>query len=224
VIRAERTRIKICGITAPDMARDAALAGADAIGIVFAAGSARHVDVKVAREIAAAVPPFVEIIAVFSGERGEPEPVSTSRAIGARWVQLHGDHDEGVVEAIGHEVRLARGFLFEPEAVARWDASSGVAALVVDGSAGGGGTSFDHAALASMMQSIRKPVVLAGGLTPANVADAIRTVHPWGVDVSSGVESAPGLKDRDRIRHFVEMVRAADAEILAAAAPRGPRR
>ena len=118
-------------------------------------------------------------------------------------VQLHGNEDEATCEAIavrGHA--LMRGFAFSPEAVRRWDACGAIETLVVDGPRGGSGEAFDHAALAAMMPSLRARVLLAGGLTPANVARAIESVRPWGVDVSSGVERVRGTKDHALIADF----------------------
>jgi phosphoribosylanthranilate isomerase len=192
-------RVKICGVRTPDDARAAAEAGATMVGLVFAEGSPRRIDRAQAEAILAALPSGVEPVALLAD-------AAPDHAVLAWWrgrVQLHGNEDEATCAAIaarGHA--LMRGFAFSPEAVRRWDACTEVDTLVVDGPRGGGGVAFDHAALASMLPGLRARVLLAGGLTPANVADAIRTVGPWGVDVSSGVERVRGTKDHAMIADF----------------------
>jgi phosphoribosylanthranilate isomerase len=192
-------RVKICGVRTPDDARAAAEAGATMVGLVFAEGSPRRIDRAQAEAILAALPSGVEPVALLAD-------AAPDHAVLAWWrgrVQLHGNEDEATCAAIaarGHV--LMRGFAFSPEAVRRWDACTEVDTLVVDGPRGGGGVAFDHAALASMLPGLRARVLLAGGLTPANVADAIRTVGPWGVDVSSGVERVRGTKDHAMIADF----------------------
>ena len=123
-------------------------------------------------------------------------------------MQLHGRETEEVVARAPRPV--IRGFGFDAEEVRRWEACPHVAALLIDGPAAGSGAAFDHHALAALRTELRKPVILAGGLTPENVADAIRVVRPDAVDVSSGVESSPGVKDPERIRAFCAAVRAAE--------------
>jgi phosphoribosylanthranilate isomerase len=135
---------------------------------------------------------------------GDPEMAARWRAT---WVQLHGNEDERTVASFARTKHVMRGFRFDVDEVLRWDACPDVDILLVDGSAGGTGVSFRHDQLAALMPKITKPVVLAGGLTPQNVADAIETVRPFAVDVSSGVESAPGIKDADLIRHFCAAVK-----------------
>jgi phosphoribosylanthranilate isomerase len=199
----ERTRIKICGITTPEALQAAVDAGADAIGLVFAAGSPRCLDADTATRLLALVPPNVLAVGVYRGLR--PADPLTDRV---GMLQLHGDEDEALITSLPHPV--IRGFPFAPEAVARWDACPNVGYLLVDGPRAGAGETFDHRALAALIRTVAKPVIRAGGLTPENVADAIRAVRPYGVDVSSGVESAPGVKDPKRIAAFCEAVRAAD--------------
>ena len=191
--------VKICGVRTPEDARAAAEAGATMVGLVFAEGSPRRIDRAKAEAILAALPSGVEPVALLV-DAAPDHPVL------AWWrgrVQLHGNEDEATCAAIaarGHAVM--RGFAFSPDAVRRWDACTAVDRLVVGGPRGGGGVPFDHAALASMVPGLRARVLLAGGLTPANVADAIGTVRPWGVDVSSGVERVRGTKDHALIADF----------------------
>lgn len=192
-------RVKICGVRTPDDARAAAEAGASMVGLVFAEGSPRKVDRAQAEAILSALPPGVEPVALLADAAADHPVLAWWRGR----VQLHGNEDEATCAAIaarGHA--LMRGFAFSPDAVRRWDTCAAVDTLVVDGPRGGSGVAFDHAALASLVPGLRARVLLAGGLTPANVAEAIRAVRPWGVDVSSGVERERGVKDHALIRAF----------------------
>ena len=194
-----RVQVKICGVRTPDDARSAAEAGASMVGLVFAEGSPRKIDRAQAEAILSALPPGVEPVALLADAAADHPVLAWWRGR----VQLHGNEDEATCAAIaarGHAVM--RGFAFSPDAVRRWDACAAVDTLVVDGPRGGSGMAFDHAALASLVPGLRARVLLAGGLTPANVAEAIRAVRPWGVDVSSGVERERGVKDHALIRAF----------------------
>ena len=191
--------VKICGVRTPEDAHAAAEAGATMVGLVFADGSPRSIDRAQAEAILAALPSWVEPVALLADATADHPVLAWWRGR----VQLHGNEDEATCEAIaasGHA--LMRGFAFSPEAVRRWDACRAIDTLVVDGPRGGSGEAFDHAALAAMMPSLRARVLLAGGLTPANVARAIESVRPWGVDVSSGVERVRGTKDHALIADF----------------------
>jgi len=194
--------IKICGVMSVDLARAAAEAGADAIGLMFAPSSPRCIGRDLALEIAASLPSHVTPVAVFQDAH-----VDEINAWPHEWVQLHGGEDETLIASIraGHSV--IRGFRFDEAQARRWDACPGVDALIIDGSVGGKGKAFDHARLAAMMPEISTPVILAGGLTAGNVRDAIAAVQPFGVDVSSGVERERGVKDQAMIRVFCEAVR-----------------
>jgi len=206
-----RTRIKICGITSADIAMAAVEAGADAVGLVFAKQSPRYIDIDTAMEIAECLPPFVTPVGLFQLDRaGDP---ALSEWWG-EWVQLHVGEDESLIMQVAESHRVMRGFRFSPDAVARWQRCDGVSALVVDGTSGGGGEAFDHAALAAIRETVSKPIVLAGGLTAENVSDAIRAVRPHAVDVSSGVERDRGMKDPKLIEQFCAAVREADAHLL----------
>ena len=207
--RPRRTRIKICGITTLEAARAAVDAGADAIGFVFNSASPRFIDHGPAEAIACAVPPSVMTVRVYRDDSEEAVIPWEGQAL-----QFHGYEDEEYLRRVGelvHEPFLIRGFKFSPDAVRRWDRCEAVAALLIDGPEAGSGRAFDHTELAAMMPEIAKPVFLAGGLTSVNVGAAIATVRPYAVDVSSGVESSPGVKDPDLIRAFCDAVRAADA-------------
>lgn len=201
-----RTRIKICGITSPDMALVAAEAGADAIGLMFAPGSPRSVLPGVAQQIAKAIPPLVSAVGVFKNP-SDPDLQNWR----GQWVQLHGDEEESQIARVSANRRIIKAIRFDRAQVHRWDRNPNVAAVLIDGSAGGEGKAFDHARLAEMMAELKAPVILAGGLTPDNVGAAIRAVRPYAVDVSSGVESSKGVKDAARIRAFCAAVRDTDA-------------
>ncbi len=198
------TLIKICGIRSAEMAAIAVDAGADAIGLVIdVPGSPRSLTLDEAEAIAASLPRRIMKIAVVRDS--DPEIADRWRAT---WFQLHGVEDEQTVARFARTKHVMRGFRFDVDQVLRWDACPDVDILLVDGSTGGTGEAFRHEQLVALMPKITKPVVLAGGLTPDNVADAIATVRPFAVDVSSGVESAPGVKDGDLIRRFCAAVRA----------------
>jgi phosphoribosylanthranilate isomerase len=209
-----RTRIKICGVRSLDAVRAAGDSGADAVGFVFHAASPRAIAPEAAWELVAHLPPFLTSVGLFvdpSVDRfcdvEEQCPTAMS--------QLHGDEDEEVAEECGPNI--IKAVRFNPETIAadleRWDGVDAVAAILVDGSAGGEGAACDWKALAPVVAARgqgAKPIILAGGLTPENVGEAIRTVRPWGVDVSSGVESARGVKDPARIAAFCAAVQRAD--------------
>jgi phosphoribosylanthranilate isomerase len=203
-----RTRIKICGITSVAMAQAAVDAGADAIGIVFAPGSPRHVLPGLAMQIARSLPPMVGAVGVFRN----PTDADVLNWRG-QWVQLHGSEDESQASRLGlQHRRIIKGIAFDATQIVKWDNSQHVTALLIDSATPGSGAAFDHEALAQLMPALRTPVILAGGLTAETVGEAIRVVRPFGVDVSSGVESSKGVKDAGLIRAFCAAVRAADAD------------
>ena len=192
-------RVKICGITTPGDAVLAAELGASAIGLVFWPGSPRCIDAARAREIVKALPPFVSAVGVFVNQVDEAAQVA--RGVGLSAVQFHGDEPSAAY----------RDFPFRAiKAVTVLDASAREAAAAVPATAmvlldahdrvkrGGTGRVIDWA-IASMIARER-PVILSGGLSADNVADAIAAVNPYAIDVSSGVESAPGRKDPAKLR------------------------
>ena len=208
-----RVRIKICGITNPQDAEQAAALGADAIGLNFYAQSPRCISRAMACQILDCLPPFVEPIALFVNEPIiEVQQIAQSLAI--RTVQLHGDLQEplpvGRIRWIpAFSVRDANSLDRIDTALAMLNAPP--AAVLVDAHVPGkfGGTG--QIAPWQLMSAYRSraPLILAGGLTPENVAEAIRIVRPYAVDVASGVESSPGKKDVDRMRRFIDAVHAA---------------
>ncbi len=202
------TRVKICGIRSAETARAAVEAGAAAIGLVIdVPDSPRTLTLEEALAIAQTLPPVIIAVAVL---RNPPAELA-ARWTGA-WFQLHGDEDEDKIAEFARVKHVVKGFRFDPAAVRRWNDCPAVEFLLIEGDAPGAGKGFRHAELRALMPEITKPVILAGGLTPENVGDAIRTVRPFGVDVSSGVESSPGVKDPKLIRRFCDAVRAADRE------------
>jgi phosphoribosylanthranilate isomerase len=203
-----RTRVKICGITRSADATVAARAGADAIGLVFYPPSPRFVSLERAREIRDALPPFVQAVALFVNA----DAAQIAQVIGSvhpAMLQFHGDETPEFCEQFGlpfvKACRVKKGvsaleYLRPFSRAAAWLFDSHVPEY------GGVGESFDW----SLVPATDKPVILSGGLSPANVAAAIRRVKPWGVDVSSGVESAKGIKDAAKIAAFIAEVSNAD--------------
>ena len=206
-----RTRIKICGVRDLDTALAAAEHGADAIGFMFARMSVRNIEAQAARRIMDALPPFISTVGVFVNPSIE-KFCDIEEECPTTFTQLHGTEDEGLVRQCGPW--LIKGVRFEKETIAqelaRWDAVDEVDAILVDGSQGGEGLSFDWKAMAELKASISTPIIIAGGLTPENVAEAIRIIRPYGVDVSSGVERERGVKDPALIAAFCNAVREAD--------------
>jgi phosphoribosylanthranilate isomerase len=208
-----RTRIKICGITREQDLAAAVAAGADALGFVFYAPSPRCVTPQRAAELVARMPPFVTKVGLFVNE--SPESV---RAVMARvpldLLQFHGDEDAAFCSRFGKPwikaARVKRGLDLLEYATA-FAGAPGISGLLLDAHVegyGGGGETFDWSLIPP---SLPLPVILSGGLHPGNVAEAVRAVRPWAVDVSSGVESAKGIKDARKITEFIAGVRDADA-------------
>lgn len=202
-------RVKICGITRPEDAAAAAEAGADAMGLVFAE-SPRRVTLEQARAILAALPPFVTPVALFVNETAE-QIRETCQALGVRTVQLHGDEPPEFARQLAG-LCVIKAFRIGGEAdlaplAAGYPALAYLLDSKVAGRRGGTGVTLDWT-LAARAASLGR-IILAGGLTPDNVADAVRRVRPYGVDVSSGVECEPGRKDPAKVQAFVAAARAA---------------
>ncbi len=203
-----RTRIKFCGLTRAEDVAEACALGVDAVGFVFAARSKRLVSSAVAADLRAGLQPFVDAVALFMGNSVD-EVRDVIAAVRPTILQFHGDEDDAFCAGFGmpylkaiamggdaaadaadllHHYPRAAGFLFDSNA---------------SGQAGGSGHTFDWSRI---LGDFAKPYLLAGGLHPDNVFDAIRATGCWGVDVSSGIESAPGIKDAARMRQFVREV------------------
>ncbi len=207
-----RTRVKICGITSVEDARTAVEAGADAIGLVFYRGSPRYVSIENAARIAQSLPAFVSAVGLFVD--AEPEEVAVVRErAGLQLLQFHGEEPAENCAACGANWIKAGRMRPGLDLQAFADEYAGARGLLLDAYAkhapGGTGQTFDWARVPSRLAD---RVVLAGGLDAANVGAAIRQVRPYAVDVSSGVESSPGIKDQAKIQAFMRAVRAADGE------------
>jgi phosphoribosylanthranilate isomerase len=213
--------VKICGITSIEDADAAVDAGANALGFVFWPKSPRYIDPREARTIVSSLPPFVSAVGVFVDQ-----PAAHVRGVAAlvrlAAVQLHGDED--VLYASGIDYPVIKAVSIRPddssEVVDIWPRRT---TLLLDADdpihRGGTGRTIDWSAAARI--AARRRTLLAGGLTPENVAEAVARVQPFGVDVSSGVERSPGVKDHARIRALVEAIR--DAQHTISIQPRGSR-
>jgi phosphoribosylanthranilate isomerase len=204
-----RIRVKICGITRIEDARAAVAAGADAIGLVFDPASARAVSIDQARTLAAAVPPFISVVGLFVN--------APTDAIHAVWkqvplslIQFHGSETPEQCRQFGRPYIKALHMRDHVDLHGEEKRYADAAGLLLDAfvadQAGGSGRTFDWGRIPF---DLTKPVILAGGLTPENVGDAIQRARPSAVDVSSGVESAKGIKDVNKIAAFIKAVREA---------------
>jgi phosphoribosylanthranilate isomerase len=204
-----RTRVKICGITRPGDGAAAANAGADAIGLVFYPQSPRYLSGERAVEIRDALPPFVQTVALFVN----PDAAQVAQVLGRvkpALLQFHGDETPEFCGQFG--VPFVKACRIRPgiDASQYLTPFSRAAAWLVDSYVpeyGGVGESFDWSLVP---RGLARPLILSGGLDQKNVARAIQAVQPWGVDVSSGVESAKGIKDAAKMTAFVAEVRNAD--------------
>lgn len=208
-----RTRIKICGITDPGDLAHAVAAGVDGLGFIFAEKSPRRIEPERARELIRTVPPFVDAVGVFVNE--DPDMVTDIiRYCGLTMVQLHGQENIDYCRLM--PVRVLKSFAVkedsDPAEIAAY--AEVVSGYLLDthhqGLAGGTGRTFDW----NLVEGLRipGPVLLAGGLGPDNVGEAISAVRPFAVDVNSGVEKSPGVKDHAGITELVEAVRRADRQ------------
>ena len=209
------TRIKCCGMTRIGDALLAARLGADAIGLVFTARSRRQVAPARAREIVAALPPFVTTVALFMDDE-EALVRQVIDDVGPTLLQFHGGESDDWCAQFDRPFLKAVAMGEGASALPRLRDYPRAAGLLLDGhaagEAGGSGKAFDWSLLPG---DLAQPVILAGGLHAGNVGDAVRAVRPWAVDVASGVESAPGIKDPARLEAFIRAVRAVDAEQVA---------
>ncbi|KAA0215896.1 MAG: phosphoribosylanthranilate isomerase [Leptolyngbya sp. PLA3] len=202
-----RTRIKICGLRDADSLAAAVEAGADAVGFNLIRESPRFIEPEEATELMYMLPPMVTAIGIVRNLSVDQYCEMEAR-FPAPIMQLHGTEPEKVVASCGPGV--IKAVQFHPQTIdadlKRWNDLDEVDAILIDGSAGGEGKAFDWNALASKLEQVDKPIFLAGGLTPDNVGDAIRAIRPYAVDVASGVESSPGVKDPAKIEAFCRAV------------------
>lgn len=198
-------RVKVCGITRVDDALAAEAAGADAIGLIFAERSRRRVTLAQAQGISAALGPLIARVGVFVDA-----PLNTVQeaiaALRLTAVQLHGHEDAAYAEALCPLVRVIRAVPFVPGLSLETLQASSADAFLLDGLNPGSGATFSWRAASGLANAPR--LILAGGLTPANVAAGIRLLRPYGVDVASGVESSAGIKDPRKIQDFVRAAKA----------------
>lgn len=202
-----RTRVKICGITRPEDAAAAVDAGADAIGLVFHPGSPRYVETGRAAAIAAGVGPFVTVTGLFVNA-AEATVRKILAAVPLGLLQFHGNEPNEDCARYGVPFIKSIAMQSATDCLHRMAEYPDASGFLLDtwqpDRHGGGGRAFDWDLVPD---GIARPVVLAGGLTPDNVAQAIRRVRPYAVDVSSGVESAPGIKSAERVTAFMKGVR-----------------
>jgi phosphoribosylanthranilate isomerase len=198
-------RIKICGITRLEDALLAVRLGADALGFNFWPGTKRYVDPDAARDILEQLPPFVTTVGVFVNQP-PAEVLAIAARTGIAALQLHGD--ESPTEAGGYALPTIKALRLSGTASLDALARYHVRAFLLDAPSagfGGSGNTCDWECAAAAAR--RAPVILAGGLKPENVADAVRAVRPYAVDVASGVESSPGVKDPDKLKRFIDNAR-----------------
>lgn len=202
-------RVKICGITNPEDARHAVLCGADALGFVFYPGSPRFIEPDLAREIIAGLPPLLTAVGLFVNEA----PTRIRELVdfcGLDTVQLHGDEQPDqchypscrVIKAVRLQKQMENSDVFS-----EYQVSALLLDAYVPGQFGGTGHHCDWGQAALVAARFR--VILAGGLNPENVAEAVRQVRPYGVDVASGVEQKPGRKDPDKVARFIRATKEA---------------
>lgn len=211
-----RTRIKFCGLTRAGDVRLASELGADAIGFVFAESSRRRVAPEEARAMRNALAPLVDAVALFMDNPAD-EVREVIRHVRPSLLQFHGGEEDAFCRGFG--IPYIKAIPMSSRGSAD-DARNlhirypGAVGFLFDGhesgALGGAGQTFDWSQLPT---GLNKPFILAGGLHPDNIFDAILSTLPWGVDVSSGIESAPGIKDGDKMRRFVEEVRRADCHV-----------
>jgi len=204
-----RTRIKFCGITRATDARAAVALGVDALGFVLVPASPRYLAAEQAAAIRASLPPFVAAVALFK----DADPAFVQEAIDRLrpdLMQFHGDETPEFCASFGlpylKAVAMGEKQSLRGQARRYRDAVGLLLDAHVSGGMGGRGETFDW----TQVTPVKAPLLLAGGLTPLNVAKALRQLQPYGVDVSSGIETKPGIKNADKMRAFVEAVRRAD--------------
>lgn len=210
-----RTRIKMCGMTRREDVLAAAQAGADAIGLVFTRRSTRCVEPAHAAKLRAAVPPMVSIVALFMDDDAEFVR-AVERAVRPHVLQFHGNEPAAFCESFDTPYIKTIAMASVHDLDAQWAAYPRAVGFLLDGhGAGETGGSGKHFDWSRVPHDTDRPLVVAGGLHAGNVEQAVRVARSWAVDVSSGIESAPGIKDAGRMRDFVAAVRAADRALEA---------
>ncbi len=198
-LNTKNTTIKICGLKTEEEIDVAVGAGADAIGFVFAEDSPRFIDRSHAERLLLQLPPEILPVAVLKNY-GDLRDFSNWPG----WLQLCGDEDVQTISSSSCPV--IKALQWNKEEVIALDQSTHIEAILIDGSSGGLGKMFELGELIAMKETLNKPIIIAGGLTPKNVCDVISKIHPAAVDVSSGIESSRGIKDPSLICEFIEAV------------------
>jgi len=203
-----RTRIKICGICSVADAMSACNAGADSIGLVFVDQSPRKVKADTAIEIVSKIPPFITIVGLFVNNSRD-EILQVLSRVHLDLLQFHGDEDEAFCDSFDLPYIKVIRVKKDTDLSAFCFKYASAKGILLDsykkGIAGGTGEAFDWDLIP---EDLPLPVILAGGLNPGNVAEAVKKTRPWAVDVSSGVEASPGNKDREKIEQFIGAVEA----------------
>jgi len=207
------TRVKICGITEFEDARDAVLLGADAIGLNFYPKSPRYVEASRAAKIIDKVPPFVTIVGIFVNHPDPQNLEDFASSIGLHAVQLHGSETPDYCSMI-QRVKVIKAFAVGSNFRVDSLKNHGSGTFLLDGSSPGTGTGFNLSLVfgANAFGSI----IISGGLTADNVSEVVTTLHPFGVDVASGVESKPCKKDYEKMRRFIDSVHRVDVALMGA--------
>ena len=200
--------VKICGITSEDDALFAVAMGADAVGFIFAP-SPRQVAAQQVYDITRRLPPEILTVGVFRDEHPE-RVIDTVNRAGLKAAQLHGHESPSMVAEVAAQVRWVIKVVVAGSPDAARANEFGTDLIMVEGPSPGSGQLFDWALLDEVAPGPR--IILAGGLDPNNVAEAVGLVRPWGVDVASGVEKSPGRKDALKVKAFIERARAAEPE------------
>ena len=202
------TQVKICGITQPDDAQVAVEAGADMLGFIFHSPSPRYIDPEQVRDIVGHLPSKIKTVGVFVNE-SEDTITRMVQTSGVQVVQLHGDERPELCQALSWPVVKAFRFTAQvrPEMMAHYDVDAFLVEGFHDRLYGGAGAQADWSQVATLHAYGR--IILAGGLTPDNVQEAIRVVQPYAVDVGSGVEAEPGKKDWHKVRTFIHQAKTA---------------
>jgi len=202
-----RTRIKVCGITRVEDALAAVRLGADALGFIFVKASPRYINPIKAAEIIRNLPPFVSKVGVFVNEN-PGLALDSSRTAGVDVVQLHGDEPPEYCADFPMPIIkvFSVGADFDPSVMRRYDVAGYLLDTWDPKRRGGSGNTFDWS-IAAKACGMYDTVILSGGLNPSNIREAIEAVHPYAVDLNSGVEVSPGVKDLDKIKAAVSAVK-----------------
>ena len=200
-------RIKLCGITQYEDARVAVSLGVDALGFIFIKKSSRYISPEKAGEIIKQLPPYVSRVGVFANQNTD-KIMETAQTAGLDTIQLHGDESPETAASLPYTVVKAFGVGpdFDLSVLDRYDVSAFLLDTWKDGGSGGTGATFDWS-VARRAVDEKKKIILAGGLGPSNVEEAVDAVNPYAVDINSGVEIRPGVKNPHKLKELVKIIR-----------------